>query len=77
MEQQQRDELFVKTWIEAAKQGHNTVWIAEQLQLNQAFVRNRAETLRKRGVKLPNLPRRRSIISEENISVLNKLIEGE
>lgn len=72
-----RDKLFVTTWLEAAKQGHQADWIAQELSLPKTYVLNRARNLRKHGVGLPKLPDGKRSANESHFSELNKLIKEE
>lgn len=70
------DKQFVATWLTAINNGENAYWIAEQLRVTKTYVLNKAQTLRKRGVKLPNLKSGNYSISPSHIEELNKIIEG-
>lgn len=60
--------LFIKKWIEAHKQSENQAWIASELNMSKQAVSYRANYLRGRGVRLPNL---RTL----NVEELNKMID--
>jgi hypothetical protein len=50
-------EAFVKVWLDAHQEGHNTPWVARQLGESTQAVYERSAKLRVRGVNLPKLPR--------------------
>jgi transposase len=50
-------EEFVNVYMQAYRNGHNAVWVAQQLGIHRQSVYDRMEKLRARGVKLPKLPR--------------------
>ena len=50
-------EEFVNVYMKAYRDGHNAVWVAQQLGIHRQSVYDRMEKLRARGVKLPKLPR--------------------
>lgn len=69
------DKLFVMTWTEAIKTGRNSRWVGEQLRVSHAYCLNKAQSLRRRGVKLPTMRGGRYSITPEHVSDLNNLIE--
>lgn len=74
MRQEELDKVFVKTWLEAIEQGKNAHYVAEHLRLNYTFVINKAQSLRRRGVKLPTMRSGRYAITPEHVDELNQII---
>lgn len=70
------DKRFVAVWLVAIDSGENAYWIAEQLRVTKTYVINKAQTLRKRGVKLPHLKSGNYSISPSHVEELNNIIEG-
>lgn len=71
------DEKFVKTWVEAAKIGAGSAWIAKEMRITPRYVLNKAETLRKHGVKLPSLKSGQYSITAPHVKNLNRIVEDE
>lgn len=71
------DKRFVEVWLQAVEGGHQNKWIGEQLRIHTSYVRSKAQTLRKHGVKLPALRGGHYNISPEHVSDLNDLLKGD
>lgn len=69
------DKLFVTTWIQAIKDGKNSKTVAEELRISHNFALNKAQSLRRRGVKLPAMRGGRYSITPEHVSDLNAIIK--
>lgn len=70
------DKIFVTTWIQAIKDGKNSKAVAEELRISHAYALNKAQSLRRRGVKLPAMRGGRYSISPEHVGDLNDLIKS-
>ena len=64
-------ERFIEVWAGAVKNGHNLTWVARQLGIGETPVRQRAERMRKQGVKLPELAKYRASDAKR----LNRIME--
>jgi len=51
---------FLTAVVEAAKDGHNQTWVANELGCSPAAVSLRIKSLREKGVKVPELASTRS-----------------
>lgn len=76
-EEQDFDKRFVEKWVEAIRLGRNARWVADELRIGHNYTLNKAQTLRRRGVKLPNMRGGRYSITPDHVSDLNNLIGGD
>jgi predicted 3-demethylubiquinone-9 3-methyltransferase (glyoxalase superfamily) len=67
-----RAEEFVRLWNEAVEHRETIGWIANKIGCSDQYVHQLAATLRKEGVKLPNI--RRTFVETVNVQTLNRLI---
>jgi len=64
------EDLHAK-WMQAYRENRNAAWVARQLDMSHQALHDRVANMRKRGVKLPALPKYNSGEGER----LNKLNE--
>ena len=67
-------EIFVKAWVAAHRRGETVLEVADQLGIPVQRVHTRAYTLRKKGVKLPNLKPTGGRGYRLDIDKLNKIV---
>jgi len=65
-------EQFVRLWNEAVENRHSIGWIAQRMGCSDQTVHSMASTLRKQGVKLPNI--RRTFVETVDVKTLNRII---
>lgn len=67
---------FVDTWVEAYLQHEGREWIATQLDISGLNVKNRANVLRSKGIKLPRLWywETRDKLNQSDVDKYNQLI---
>jgi biotin operon repressor len=65
-------EQFVRLWNEAVDGRHGISWIAKTIGCSDQHVHSMAATLRKQGVKLPNI--RRTFVETIDVKSLNRMI---
>lgn len=65
-------EQFVSLWNEAVENRQSISWIAKTINCSDQTVHSMASTLRKQGVKLPNI--RRTFVETVDVKQLNRLI---
>lgn len=65
-------EQFVRLWNEAVENREGISWIANTIGCSDQTVHSMANTLRKQGVRLPNI--RRTFVETVDVKTLNRLI---
>lgn len=65
---------FVLAWIESAKKGQGLQGVADKCDLTTVSAAAKASYLRKKGVKLPTMPRAKRV--DVSVEALNQLIES-
>lgn len=63
---------FVRLWNEAVENRESIGWIANRMGCSAQTVQMMASSLRKQGVKLPNI--RRTFVETVDVDTLNRLI---
>ena len=64
---------FVNTWVDAVNRSAGVKAVASKLDISIETASAKANALRKKGVELPAMPRKRD---DNDIEMLNSLIES-
>ena len=64
-------ERFIEVWASAFNEGRNIAWVARELEIDPSACSRRAEQMRRRGVKLPELAKHKA----SEATRLNQLLE--
>ena len=71
-------ERFINVWMTAFQEGRNLAWVAREVGIAETSARLRAQDMRKRGIKLPELAKyRRSETKRLNALIDERLAEHE
>lgn len=63
---------FVNTWVDAVNRSAGVKTVAQKLDISVTAASQKANVLRRKGVELPAMPRKRD---DNDIELLNSLIE--
>jgi hypothetical protein len=70
------EDEFVNAWLQAYRESRNRAWVAKQLGVMRQAVSLREADMRKRGVNLPDLPKRQQSSKDRLNEMIKRELEG-